>query len=112
VRRWPRANPEYVFALDDRAEEPSMHEWHRWLREDFRPAVDARVGGLPGGWTGYWLRHAAINAALRNGLTAEQIADQFGNSAQVIIDAYAQAQDRQRHSVAGSLRKARRSRGE
>lgn len=107
IRDWPLANPTWCFAVKGRGKEPTIHGWDDWMASWLKPLVARRVEGVPAEWSAYWLRHAAINVALREGEPADVVGDQYGNSA-AAMRSYAQAADKVRVRVAESVKRGRR----
>jgi integrase len=105
VKAWERSNDTWCFVIDKRETEPTLHEWHRWIRCDLKPALGDR---MPEGMTGYWLRHSAISEAIQGGASPDLIGDAFGNSGLTIRNVYAHALDQSRKDIMENLAKARR----
>lgn len=63
IQKWEHRHDTYVFccpwhtSIDERE-----REFWRWIREDFKPYLQAKLGkdrpDLPTTWTAYWMRHS------------------------------------------------------
>jgi hypothetical protein len=108
VKAWERSNDTWCFVIDRRETEPTLHEWHRWVRQDLKPALGDR---MPEGMTGYWMRHSAISEAVSSGDSPDRIGSQFGNSGPTIRDVYYHSLDGSRREIQEGLTRQRRKKG-